>query len=78
MKNLNTVSTNDVKLRLVPSANRLYEHCIQYVMRDYADVADEMNAVYAELGSDAYDDEYYAYLDKLEKAFAARIKQVVR
>lgn len=76
--NLRTTSANDVKLRLVPSANRLYEHCIQYVMRDYADVADEMNAVYAELGSAAYDDEYYIYLGKLEKAFAARIKQVIR
>lgn len=78
MKNLNTVSANDVSLRLVPSANRLYEHCIQYVMRDYADVADEMNAVYAGLGSAAYDDEYYTYLGKLEKAFANRIKQVIR
>ena len=75
---LRTTSANDVKMRIVPNGSRLYEFAIQAVMRDYADVADEMNAVYAELGSAAYDDEYYTYLGKLEKAFANRIKQVIR
>lgn len=75
---LRTVTSKQFRLFLVPSNDELENFCIQWVMRDYADVADEMNEVYAEIGSAAYNDPYYEYLGKLEKAFARRIGQVIR
>lgn len=75
---LRTVQPVEVKNRIVTSVDTIRENCVQWVMRDYADVADAMNDAYAEMGGDAYESEEYRYMNDLRTALGTAIRMVLR
>ena len=75
---LRTVQSVEVKHHIVPSVDAIRENCVQWIMRDYADVADAMNDAYAEMGGDAYESEEYRYMDDLRTALGTAIRDALR
>ncbi len=75
---LRTVQPVEIANRIVPSVDAIRENCVQWIMRDYADVADAMNDAYAEMGGDAYDSEEYVYMNDLRTALGTAIRITLR
>lgn len=71
--NLNTADKYELKLHIVPPQGSIYCHCIQDVMRDYAELCDWSNANESD---ESLKDEH-AYCVKLMTALGKRIKSAM-
>lgn len=71
---LHTVEPNEMRLHLVPTYKSVTQHCIQDVLRDYADVADWCTHFYGVNGAAAYDMPEYQFAKSLLSIFANCIR----
>ena len=75
--NLRNIESNEIRLRIVPTASALECSCLQDLMRDYSDISDWMTEYYAEHGREARGRESYAYAVKLTNALEAAIRKAL-
>ena len=75
--NLRNIESNEIRLRIVPTASALECSCLQDLMRDYADLADWTSRYYGENGREARGRECYIYARKLLDALEESIRRAL-